>query len=509
MDIAEVVRELRVFALWPRAFSLDELLDFVGPTSGHERLRSALHTDSRFVRLSSAPPDEDRFILDAILFRWFSSLNVRLARARQYRLDERQLVVIMSALRLDGQWQIPPPEAIRWGRSLGLIRTAYAQDHYVFPLAQILSCLRGLLLRVAMRLLDDFAEKQVWRLPLRGMVEECVDEGFSHFDPRTVEIVRGRVGLLTGTEMTLEQAGSAYGLTRERTRQLEEKFWGKLKAGGPVGRRRGEPFITALLCDFMDESGSLVVRDDSPKRRVRAFLARCAGIPQVPLSEIAVTVLGGSPEDLSGLESRGWLPYEIDADVIAGHLESLGQVSLMNADVRVLAEGAARIRRKRLTAARRVYLALRTIGRPAHYSRITEVHNSLFPERAAGEHNVLNMLSQERHGVVWVGVRGTYALREWGYERPSATLFDRVRGIVERIYDATGRPVPFAVIAAEMGKYRRVVNPASLRIAGYCNKNLLRVGQDCFVPRGPEDRVEDEISSEELDRILREFEEGR
>jgi hypothetical protein len=108
--------------------------------------------------------------------------------------------------------------------------------------------------------------------------------------------------------------------------------------------------------------------------------------------------------------------------------------------------------------------------------------------------------------VVWIGVRGTYALKEWGYERPSKGLFEAVADIVENRYEATGTPVPFAVIAAEMGKLRRVVKLSSLTFATHCNPRLRRVSGDSFVPRAPDDEVVEEIAEDELDRILQEFE---
>ena len=122
------------------------------------------------------------------------------------------------------------------------------------------------------------------------------------------------------------------------------------------------------------------------------------------------------------------------------------------------------------------------------------------------EHNIHALLSWEGHGVVWIGVRGTYALEEWGYEHPSKTLFDTVAEIVEERHGATGKPVPFTVIAAEMGKYRPLVKDSSLAFAAYCNPRLKRVSKNSFVPRIPGDEGQEAIAADELDRILQEFE---
>ena len=66
--------------------------------------------------------------------------------------------------------------------------------------------------------------------------------------------------------------------------------------------------------------------------------------------------------------------------------------------------------------------------------------------------------------MVWVGIRGTYALKEWGYERPPTKLFDAVADIVCTDYKKTGRPVSFEKICTEIGKYRQVINKESITL---------------------------------------------
>jgi hypothetical protein len=79
-------------------------------------------------------------------------------------------------------------------------------------------------------------------------------------------------------------------------------------------------------------------------------------------------------------------------------------------------------------------------------------------------------------------VRGTYALKDWGYERPSMPLFDLTVEIVKQRYRQTGRPVPFAVIATEIVKKRKIVNLESIRFCVNLSEQLRHVGGDAFVP---------------------------
>ncbi|GAG00194.1 unnamed protein product, partial [marine sediment metagenome] len=169
------------------------------------------------------------------------------------------------------------------------------------------------------------------------------------------------------------------------------------------------------------------------------------------------------------------------------------------------AESIIRFRLKSLNKRQKAYLALRNIGRPAHSAKITEVYNFLFPDHPSTEHNIHAVLSHEKCGVVWIGIRSTFALKEWGYEHPSETLFNTVTKIVEEKYKETTRPVPFTIIVAEMGKHRQVVRNSSLTIASHCNPNLHRIGKNSFIPKKPDEEIQGEISAEKLDRVLREL----
>ena len=500
MDGDQITNVLNTFAEYPRAFTFEELSDFTDSDINREELRHSLITDSRFIWLGQGASNEGHFIPERTLFLWFSRLSVRLAKAKQTRLSEHQVAMLMNSLRVDGRWDVPPLETIQFGRHLGFIGHAWTSGHYVFPVARILSFMSSSAAKVATTVLESFTEMQERGLSFEQLLQQSVQEGFSKFSPRVAYVVRAREGLLEGTRMTLEQIGMRLGRTRERTRQLETKFWNKL------WRHQRRPFIVALLCEVMGKQGSLIVPIDSRKASLGRFIAKCAGIPQVEVPHSGLVILGASPNEVTALESPGRFPDKIDAKIITTRLESEGQLYLIDSDLRILAERVAQFHRKNLNKEQRVYLTLRNVGKPAHYSKITEVHNSLFPDHLSTEHNIHAVLSREKYGVVWIGAKGTFALKEWGYDRPAKKMFDAVTEIVEKVYMRTGRPVPFAIIAAEIGKYRQVVTPASLTIATHCNPSLQRVYRDCFIPKDPADQLQDEISAEELNRILQEFE---
>ena len=494
-----MVNELSVFASWPQAFTFDELLYYADHGVDQKTIRSALLESPPFIRLSSKSPDEDRFISDSELFKWFSNLNIRLSQVGQFKLTEHQLTTLINNLRRQGRWEVPPKEAILFGQSVGFIGQSYKPGQYVFPLARILSFLTPFLTSVTIDVLKDLGENQRWKLPLKKLLNESLQEGFAQFSKNVTQIIQAREGLLTGQKQTLAKIGTSLGCTRERIRQVEEKFWNSLKR-----QNKRRPFLCALILDFMDKSGSLIVSISSSELQIRKFLAKCGGIPCVELSKIRLLIIGVLPKNIS-LKSSKWPIDEIDPDAQKNKLESDPQLSFVDRDVKVLGESMAQFHLKTLGQAQRVYIALRTIGRPAHYSKVTEIYHSLFPNQPATEHNVHAILSHEQYGIVWIGVRGTYALKEWGYERPSKTLFETVAEIVEIFYKRTGKPVPFTIIMTEIGKYRKITNVASLTIAAHFNPNLRCVSKNSFMPKGPNDQAQDEVSVDQLDKILQEF----
>jgi hypothetical protein len=223
------------------------------------------------------------------------------------------------------------------------------------------------------------------------------------------------------------------------------------------------------------------------------------------LSNIKMVILGALPEDAMLPKSSSSIFEDIDVASIVSRWESEGRLCLIKSDLQTLAESISRFRRRQFNKGQKVYLALRTIGKPAHSAKIAEVYNYLFPDYPSTDHNIHAVLSHEKYGVVWIGIRSTFALKEWGYEHPSETLFDTVTKIVEEKYKETSQPVPFEIIVTEMGKYRQFVNHNSLTIAADCNPNLRRIGKNSFIPKEPGEETQEEILAEKLDIILREF----
>lgn len=498
MDGAEIENEAGSFALWPRAFTDEELCKFADSDVNCEALRRTLLADSRFIWLASETSDEGYFVPKRTLLRWFGHVNQRLAQAGQTRLNQHGLGLAISSLRLDGRWDMPPPEAIEFGRRFAFCGSAWTTGQYIFPLAKILEHVSAGSAKRALAILEDLISAQ--DINPNVVLLEAVEKGLSSLTRRQAHVLRAREGL-DGRRRTLQEISTPLRLTRERVRQIEEEAWKRIHHPA-----RKITFVVALLRYVFFRQGSLMVNTNSPDINVLSLVCQAAGVPHAEVPHTGLTILGASAQHVEGLESLWSFPDVMDAEALASRIDRERGLSLLDTDLLVVSERIAHDRRKRLNKAQKVSLALCEVGGPSHYSAVAEAYNRLFPNDSLTERNVHAILGREQYGVVWIGMRGTFALKEWGWEHPSKGLFEAVTEIVKEKYQATDGPVPFTTIAAEIGKLRRAVKASSLTIAAHCNPDLRRIGKDSFLPRMPGDDDLEEIAADELDRILREFE---
>lgn len=509
----ELRSSLDLFAGLQRAFTLDEFQEWLGPGVDSETLTSILVADPRIVALGTQDASTGYFVSIDALFRWYVFTTLRLAQAGQTRLKALQVAYSMTSLRLDDQWTAPPPTAIAFGQNYGFIAPAIIAGEYVFPIAQVLARLPYHSVSVAKSVLQAMTYP-LTRDPAFGRpLDSWVEEGLANFDGRVVEVVQSREGFNGGEPQTLAEIGVRLGVTRERVRQLEATFWERLspdpvKVANPRLESRFRPnllrpFVVGLVTEIMRRRGSLVLDSQSPQDGLITFVARCVGLSPIEIPSTNLAILGTTNTDNLAINQNA---PSLDLAEIAKWVD--GYTNLSKEDVSVIACHAAEHRLQKSNKAQGVYLALKHIGKPAHFSEIADVYNTLFPDDPSTEHNVHAVLTreQQQQGIVWIGIKGTYALKEWGYERPSIGLYDAVADIVQRIHERGGNPVSGDVIRAEIGKYRRVLNPDSIQMAIDLNPRIRKVSAGGFVPKDPNETDESELSAAELDRILREFE---
>lgn len=84
----------------------------------------------------------------------------------------------------------------------------------------------------------DFGEFQDQEL-IKVQTKDAVDELLSNLPAQTAKIICMRFGIGTGIEMTLDEIGKSFGVTRERIRQIESSALKKLKHHRVIEKLRG------------------------------------------------------------------------------------------------------------------------------------------------------------------------------------------------------------------------------------------------------------------------------
>ncbi len=486
-EVGSIDQLLEELADSKRAFFVQDL-----PTEalGAPAISEALWNDHRFVEVET-----DHFATKATLFDRTRSLTLDLAKGHQARLAEPTFAHVLSSLRRDGQWEQVPPEIAGFLQRLGLCSPSCEEGYYVFPLARALAGCSVKVQSLASEHLRATAPERALEVIPQGELEGCISGFLSLLDERLVKIIRARHGLGT-PRRTLEEVGATLGVTRERIRQLEARFFDRVPKGS--SRQVLRPLVGGFLDEVMRRQGDLVFSETDPNVR---FIARCLGVSITDLPGTGLIVLGLLPVE-------EYLPIGIKLPngraivsqvVLSGHQRLTAiERSHLQATSKPVGPGP--------TKAQRVVAILETIGKPAHYSEVAARYNEAFPGDASSAH-VIHATLGRCADVVWIGTKGTFALTAWGYARPERPLFDQVAEIVRTQYALTGKAVPRDFVVSELGRTRRLLNRNSLEMALTMNAHVTRSGKNLFVP-AQETEEEPPEGDDSLDGMLRAFEES-
>jgi hypothetical protein len=496
-------------------FTLPELMTLLHPGSDRswDEIRDRLLSDPAYVSLTlmSTSGECPSFVAERALYRWLLFLNLRLADAETFMLTAEQFTRSLEGWYSGLKWDRALAEVVRFGRRFGLCCEAWREGLLAFPLARILAHLDAITrnhvyTEMRNRSLGDFIKVvnapmspgagTSWGDSLRRI---ALDELSSCYE-RYREIILAREGLLDGKKQTLSEIGDRLGITRERVRQIYSRFWQTIHR--PESLPWTQRYAMALVAYIMARNGSCLWKPDPEEEVIMHFVAKRIGIPAGYFKPLRVFVVGLEPPPGFALWCMKSGALEIEA--ACNSLDSTFDLPLCKCDLVVLGTEAINWKKSRLSIVKRVRVALEKIGRPAHYSEIAEVYNRLFPERPCSERYIHAALLREQEGCVWIGVKGTYALAEWGYTRPSKRLHELVAEIVEQRYRDTGKPVHSSVVFAEVSKIRGKVRPSSICMALSMNPRVMCIGGSYYIPGKPPS--ENSTLEDRLDQVLQEFE---
>ena len=349
-------------------------------------------------------------------------------------------------------------------------------DTFVFPWASFLSCYPRF--EVAFRKL--FYPEQPYAL-LESSLANSTEDVLNTLRSREASVIQLRFGLKDGQRHTLDLIGHSFRVSRERIRQIESKALRKLRHPS-----RSSFFLHGLAADFMQSGGSLLI-PESQMVPEHSLLHRIFGTNFTEITALGMNVIttGDLSKYLDYLADDISYQSNCNPQRIAEMLPFLSKSDL---DRMCVAEEEYQSKRVSVgwTRPRMLLEALRSLGRAAHYEEIAEKCNDLFPDNQLtirNWHAGLTQPSSEKLGIVWVGRKGMYGLKEHGYSRPSKDIFDSVVEIVNRTHSRTQQPVSEEVVIAELRKERRELNINSVKMALGFEDRLEAVSTGKYIPR--------------------------
>ncbi len=479
-----------------RAFALSEVQSLTDASFGFT-ISTLLEDDHELMKLTSTE-DDDWYICRTILARWLAYVNLRLSRIRIAQLTSQEWKRLLRTVRVECNNGAFRTVILKFSSSSCMAYESNIGCRVVFPLAAVISDITNCDIDYSMLegIQSSTANSDAERASVERAVETFLD---SHWEERVIDIVRNREGLGGGPKRTLAELGVDYGLTRERIRQFESRFWNSIdpKRAGQIKRPLlvSEPLkelLRIFLVDFVARGCSMVWTPTDRGFAHRMFIAKCLGITAHRCQGLDIIAIGPAAKTLGELHAKAFAPglesdtqdnlEYIDPTALAQMIASKQDCGLIDRDVKVIADSIADWRINRLNKVQRTYLSLCHLGRPAHYTEITETYNTMFPGNISTTRNIHAVLNRNEFGIVWVGKRGTFGLAQWGNSRPEKSLHDTVTEFVSSEYRKTGQPVPISVIREKLQFVRGPINPNSLIFATEANEEVRYVLGNAFVP---------------------------
>ena len=423
-----------------------------------------------------------------VVRKWWTDSTLRWAQTDITHVTSAQLAGAMSIAFDSHRWETPPTSVLNEGRRRAMVADGCIPGTFVFPWVSLLQYMP--VLTNLFHTTSIFMSALPW---LDSSLVDMTEEVLSTLPIREAKVIKLRFGLQDGRRRTLEEVGNAFAVTRERIRQIEAKALQKLRY--PT---RNRYFHAGFAADFVRSGGSLLI-EQSQTTPLQSLLVEVLGLDLEPLMELGIRII--TTVDLSKYraalldehyrsgndmhELAMLLPFLCKTD--AERLRAI-EVEFWNNHIK-----------RHWTRPRMILDALRSLGRAAHYQEIAKLCNELFPDNQASIHSwhaALSLPSSDALGIVWIGRKGMYGLKEQGYSRPTMDLFETVAQIVESMFARTQQPVLEDVVVAEVNKYRRDANINSIKMALSFNDRIKCVAPSRYAPKNS--KLASSRGSEEL-----------
>ena len=427
-------------------FTATDVAEYAGLDDAEIRIAPVLQKrcgDGELLNLDGRHSLNRRYMRKVAAEKWWVGQTLRWAKLDMNYLTPEQLAGAMSLAFGEPRWTQPPQNLLAVGRQWAMVDDGCVPGTYVSPWASVLRANPQFAERF--RIIFDFGAspyrravsteesflleswQRIWAntsdvQQAEFFINLATDEALAQLKGNQAEVVRRRKGIGSVNRETLEQIAGDFGVTRERIRQIESKALKRLS--------EKSHFLSLLFCGFVAyfvRSGGPLLFSNSQATPQWKILSSAISLKTVAIPELDFRAIGFETEltdyrnslvtpDASGciLERRERVAEELR------FLSLNDAAKLLGAEQRYIeTQNEIRSAEATKTRPRMVYQALRSLGRPAHYSEVAEECNRMFPDRQNTEHSwhaALMLPEAIQLGVVWIGWRGTYGLKEHGHE---------------------------------------------------------------------------------------------
>lgn len=465
-----IIREKKNF---PFVFDLKQLAEEFPVNSRNLKteLLRIFSNDNNFISFNVN--NENFFISKKSLYVWFIGVNIRLAEIGEFKVKKDFLSKKFEDIFNCYALKTIPSEITNWANKYGLLLDE--EEYFLFPLAKLISSLPKKEIEPLKKSLYLIANTDFYLKDLAILSETFLSNCFSKFSDKVRDIIIKREGF-EGDKYTLQDLANNYGCTRERIRQLEIKFY------------KGMCLIkinmwSSFVLRFMSLRGRLIFEIDTNQSSLNKLLFFFKTL-NINFFEFYGFIIIAHKEfkfkEIFEKDSFLKKYFQINDNELENRLFKDREIVLSYDDIKRIILSFKKNKLDSLNKNERIRFILKHIGRPAHYSEITNIHNEIFPNKKCTEREIHSALS-EKYGIVWVGIKGTYALKELGYERPKSKIHNIVYKVTKNLCDTQKRPVSFAEIINEVKKYRQFFNENSIRMILSYNKNIRKIAKDLFV----------------------------
>lgn len=332
--------------------------------------------------------------------------------------------------------------------------------------------------------------------------ETNVKDILQYCKPKEQLVLFRKFGLSSGKETPLQRIGEAYGLTRERVRQIEnqglmrfrrliignDKYLKVIEEAKKILDANGgflveDDFLAKLLNKgigkFNSQELKMIIVSDFDIYYLKRNKSLWKGFYIDPIFEDLLTDMSQYITNYFGKKSLAEDLYEFVDKLKAKFSSEYEDIAYLENNLfytnffksvkgistfygKVGLETFTEVNPR--TIKQKVLYILRRINKPLHYQEMATKVMEWFPEKPVKVNTVHNELVKNNDLFVNMGL-GIYGLKEWGFEGGS------VKDIIERILERMDRPMAIKEISKEVLK-EKMVSPNTIVLTLQKYKNL-------------------------------------